>query len=219
MLAGRIGAKRSIALGLVGLHGHLHFRLFHEDRDSFPDARGPGRDGAGGDAGPEPLAVRQPDPAGQVGGVFRVLRGRREVRRHLRAGDLRPRSTRDWIEPRVDLCRSSRSLSSAASCCARSTSPRASAWLGPRTRPRQSIRSEALISPRFTLGRLPACFRQCITLIDPRDAQVIRRDRGATQRQLQGRSGRGASRRRWAASRSARRPAASRARQRSCSRG
>ncbi len=86
-IAGRIGAKRSIAHRAVGLCGDLRRWLLHDDRDPLPGAGDPGRVGAGGNAGPEPLALCQPDSARQVGGVLRVLRGRREIRRHLRAGE------------------------------------------------------------------------------------------------------------------------------------
>ncbi len=79
MLAGRIGAKRSIALGLVGYTVICIFGYFMKTRQAFLDAGDHGRRGAGGNAGPEPLVVRQPDPPGQVGRVFRLLRRRREI--------------------------------------------------------------------------------------------------------------------------------------------
>ena len=74
MLAGRIGAKRSIALGLLVYAVICVVGYFMTTGDAFPDPGHPGGDGAGGDPGAEPVAVRQPDPARQVGRVLRVLR-------------------------------------------------------------------------------------------------------------------------------------------------
>ena len=84
----------------------------------------PGRTGAGGNAGAEPLAVRQPDPARQVGRVLRVLRRRREVRRHLRAGDLRSDQPPDRLEPRCDHLDHRLLHRRRASCSPWSTSPK-----------------------------------------------------------------------------------------------
>ena len=50
-LAGRIGAKRSIALGLVGYTIICIFGYFMQTRHAFLDSGGPGRRGAGGNPG------------------------------------------------------------------------------------------------------------------------------------------------------------------------
>ena len=74
MLAGSIGAKRAMFLGLLVYTAHQRPRLLHEDGDALLRARRAGGHGAGGDAGAEPVAVREPDAAAQVGGVLRLLR-------------------------------------------------------------------------------------------------------------------------------------------------
>ena len=84
-LAGRIGAKPAILLGLVvytlisivGYHMRTAGQFF-----VLAAMVGPG---AGRHPGAEPFALRLHDARPQVGGVLRLLQRLREVRRHLRA--------------------------------------------------------------------------------------------------------------------------------------
>ena len=152
--------------GPRGIHGHLHFRVFHEDRHPFSGARGHGRGGAGGNSGAEPLAVRQPDPAGKVGGVFRVLRCRREIRRHLRTGDLRSRQPRERVEPRFDFVdhRFLHRRRVLAGAGRRRRRPAPGACRRGRGLRRNSRDMSAALAHTLT-RRCDHCFRQCITLI------------------------------------------------------
>ena len=70
MLAGRIGAKRALFLGLLAYTVDQHLGVLHEDGHAFLRAGRTGGDGPGRDAGAQPVAVRQHDPAAQESGEF-----------------------------------------------------------------------------------------------------------------------------------------------------
>ncbi len=89
-LAGKIGAKASIVIGLMVYVGISVLGLFHDDVHALLDAGGPRRHRARRNAGAEPLAVLADDPARPRGRVFRVLRRGGEVCR-----DCRPASRLD----------------------------------------------------------------------------------------------------------------------------
>ena len=102
--AGRMHRGETFDPVLAGrLHGDQRPRLLHVQRDALLPPGHPGRHGPGGEPGAQPLALRQPDPARSVGRVLRLLRGRREVRRHLRAAhvlrDRRPRGVQPPRDP------------------------------------------------------------------------------------------------------------------------
>ena len=63
MLAGRIGAKASIFIGLAVYIADDRQRVLHEDRARLLRARADGRDGAGWHAGAQPIALREHDSA------------------------------------------------------------------------------------------------------------------------------------------------------------
>jgi MFS transporter, UMF1 family len=81
MLAGWIGTKRAIFLGLLVYTGDLGARLLHDHRAALLGARLPGRHGAGRHAGALPLALLQHDPGVQVRRALRLLRRDGQVRR------------------------------------------------------------------------------------------------------------------------------------------
>ena len=127
-----------------GLCGDHRARLLHEQRHAVHGAGPPRRHGAGRDAGPEPIAVRQHDPAPQVVGVLRVLRRVRTLRRHPRPGAVRvgrgtqrdepqrhPLGARLLRDRRVRFCSSSTSTRDGARPARprRAPRPRRSEWL------------------------------------------------------------------------------------------
>ena len=63
MVAGRIGAKRALFLGLLAYTAISMLGYLHEDRGALLRAGGARGHGAGRDAGAEPVALRQHDPA------------------------------------------------------------------------------------------------------------------------------------------------------------
>jgi UMF1 family MFS transporter len=67
-----------------GLRRRQRAGIFHERGVALLRAGVPGGAGAGREPGPEPLALRAHDAAAEVVGVFQLLRGVREVCRHLR---------------------------------------------------------------------------------------------------------------------------------------
>ena len=68
MLAGRIGAKQALFLGLLAYTVISVLGYYMKTATHFYILAGAGGDGAGRDPGAEPLAVRQHDPAAQVAG-------------------------------------------------------------------------------------------------------------------------------------------------------
>ena len=76
MLAGRIGAKRSILLGLLAYTVICVVGYSMRTDARFPDPGDPGGHGPGGNPGPQPVALRQPDSpdkSGEYFGFFAVV--------------------------------------------------------------------------------------------------------------------------------------------------
>ena len=102
MLADRIGAKRSIFLGLVAYTVISILGYFMTNATHFYILAGLVGMVQGGTQALSRCAVRQHDPAAQVGGVLRLLQRVREVRRDLRPADLRGDDRGDGLEPERD---------------------------------------------------------------------------------------------------------------------
>ncbi len=98
-LAGRIGAKPAILLGLARLHADQHRGLSDAHGRAVLRAGRHGGDGAGRHPGAQPLPLCLHDAGPQVGGVLRLLQRLREVRRHLRPALLRDLDPDDRLEP------------------------------------------------------------------------------------------------------------------------
>ena len=74
MIAGRIGAKTAVFVGL-GVYAFIIARgLQNDQRRALLRARDHGGNGAGRDAGTQPVALCQHDPTPKIVGVLRILR-------------------------------------------------------------------------------------------------------------------------------------------------